>query len=267
MISAYARAARVLGDSHYLEVATRAAKFLRANLYDEKSKLLYRNYREGRSDIEGFADDYVFVIQALLDLYETSFDVQWLKLAVELQEMQERLFYDEKNDGYFSTSGKDHSVFLRMKDDNDGAEPAASSVAALNLLRLSQIRNDQSMSERARKTIGAFATTLSHFPSAMPQMLVAVDYSLGKPRQVVIAGKKDGLETKALLKEVHRHFLPKTILLLADDGEGQKYLGEKNEAIRAMSPVNVKPAAYVCQNFTCKAPVTDPKALAELLEP
>ena len=140
MISAYARAAQVLDDPRYLGIATRAAKFLSANLYDEKSKLLYRNYREGRSDIEGFADDYAFVIQGLLDLYEASFDVEWLKLATELQETEDRLFFDEKNGGYFSTSGNDQSVFLRIKDDNDGAEPAASSVAALNLLRLSQIR-------------------------------------------------------------------------------------------------------------------------------
>jgi uncharacterized protein len=97
-------------------------------------------------------------------------------------------------------------------------------------------------------------------------MLVALDYSLSKPRQIVIAGKKDSPETQALLEEVHRHFLPKTILLLADGGEGQEYLGEKNEAIRAMSMVDGKPAAYVCENFTCKAPETDSKQLAELLK-
>ena len=265
MISAFARAAQVLDNPRYLEIAMRGARFLRANLYEEKSKLLYRNYREGRSAIEGFADDYAFVVQALLDLYEVSFDIEWLKFAIELQETQDRLFFDEENGGYFSTSGKDQNVFLRMKDDNDGAEPAASSIAALNLLRLSQFRDDKRMVERARKTIDAFATTLSHFPSAMPQMLVALDFSLSKPRQVVIAGKKDTLETKALLKEVHRHFLPKTILFLADGSDGQKFLGEKNEAIRAMSIVDGKAAAYVCENFTCKAPVTEPKALAELL--
>ena len=157
-------------------------------------------------------------------------------------------------------------MFLRMKDDNDGAEPAASSVAALNLLRLARFRDDKQAAERARKTIDAFTTTLSHFPSAMPQMLVALDYSLSKPRQIVIAGKKDAPETKALLREVRRHFLPKTVLFLADGAEGQKYLGEKNEAIRAMSPIDGKPAAYVCENFTCKAPVMDPKELAELLK-
>jgi uncharacterized protein YyaL (SSP411 family) len=265
MISAYARAAQVLDEPRYLESAARAAKFLRANLFDKKSKLLFRNYRESRSGIEGFADDYAFVIQGLLDLYEASFDIEWLKFSVELQETQDRLFFDEKNGGYFSTSGQDKSVVLRMKDDNDSAEPAASSIAALNLLRLAQLRGDKKLDERARKTIDAFAPTLSHFASAMPQMLVAVDFSLSKPRQIVIAGKIDNNETKALLAEVNRHFLPAKILILADDGEGQKFFSEKNEAIRAMSPVEGKPAAYVCENFTCKAPATDPKVLGNLL--
>jgi uncharacterized protein len=265
MISAYARAAQVLDEPRYLESATRAANFIRKQLWENSDKTLFRSYREGRSAVEGFADDYAFVVQGLLDLYEASFDFEWLKFATQLQETQDRLFFDEKSGGYFTTSGKDASVLLRMKDDNDGAEPAASSIAALNLFRLSQFRDDKQMAERARKTIDAFAAILSHFPSAMPQMLVALDYSLSKPRQIVIAGKKDTLETKALVKEAHRHFLPKTILLLADGAEGQKYLGERNEAIHAMSTVDGKPAAYVCENFTCKAPVTDPKQLAELL--
>jgi uncharacterized protein YyaL (SSP411 family) len=266
MISAYARAAQVLDDPRYLEIATRSADFVRTKLYDPSRKVLYRSYREGRSNIEGFADDYAMVIQGLLDLYEASFDVEWLKFAIELQEIQDRLFFDEKNGGYFSNSGRDESVFVRMKDDNDGAEPAASSIAALNLLRLSQIYDDPKMDERAKKTIDAFATILSQFPSGMPQMLVAVENSLGKPRQIVIAGKKDSPETKELLKEVHRHFLPNTIVILADANEGQKYLGERNEAIRAMSMVEGKPAAYVCENFTCKAPVTDVKRLSDLLK-
>ena len=265
MISAYARGAQVLGEPRYLEVATRAAKFLRANLYDHSRKLVFRNYREGRSDIEGFADDYAFVIQGLIDLYEASFDIEWLKFALELQETQDRLFFDEKNGGYFSTSGKDSSIPLRMKDDNDSAEPAANSVAALNLLRLAQFRDDKQLDDRAKKTIDAFGATLSHFASAMPQMLVALNSSLTKPRQIVIAGKRNDPATKALLAEVHQHFLPNKILLLADGSDGQRYLGEKLEAIRAMSMVDGKPAAYVCENFTCKAPVTDVKEMRQLL--
>jgi len=266
MISAYARAAQVLDEPRYLEIATRSASFVRTKLYDPSRKILFRSYREGRSNIEGFADDYAMVIQGLLDLYEASFDVEWLKLATQLQEIQDRLFFDQKNGGYFSNSGQDKNVFVRMKDDNDGAEPAASSIAALNLLRLSQIHDDLKMAERAKKTIDAFATILSQFPAGMPQMLVAVENSLGKPRQIVIAGKKDSPEKKALLKEVHRHFLSNTIVILADANEGQEYLGENNEAIRAMSLVEGKPVAYVCENFTCKAPVTDPKQLSDLLK-
>jgi uncharacterized protein YyaL (SSP411 family) len=121
------------------------------------------------------------------------------------------------------------------------------------------------MTERAKKTIDAFARVLVQIPSGMPQMLVAVENSLGKPRQIVIAGKKDSPETKALLREVHRHFLPNTIVILADANDGQKYLGGRNEAIRAMSPMDGKPAAYVCENFACKAPVTDLKQLSDLL--
>jgi uncharacterized protein YyaL (SSP411 family) len=266
MISAYARAAQVIDEPRYLEIATRSANFVRTKLCDLSRKILYRSYREGRSNIEGFADDYAFVVEGLLDLYEASFDVEWLKLASDLQETQDRLFFDEKNGGYFSSSGRDQSVFVRMKDDNDGAEPAASSIAALNLLRLSQIYDDPKLAERAKKTIDVFATILSQFPSGMPLMLVAVENSLGKPRQIVIAGKRDSPGTKALLKEVHRHFLPNTIVILADGDEGQKYLGEKNEAIRVMSLVEGKPAAYVCENFTCKAPVTAPKPLGDMLE-
>ncbi len=266
MISAYARAAQVLDDPRYLEIATRSANFVRSKLYDSSREILYRSYRESRSNTEGFADDYAFVVQGLLDLYEASFDVEWLKFAMELQKTQDRLFFDEKNGGYFSSSGRDKSVFVRMKDDNDGAEPAASSIATLNLLRLSQIYDDPKMAERTKKTIEAFATILLQFPSGMPQMLVAVENSLGKPRQIVIAGKKDSSETKALLNEVRRHFLPNTIVILADANKGQKYLGERNEAVRAMSLVEGKPAVYVCENFTCKAPVTDPKQLGDLLK-
>jgi uncharacterized protein len=265
MISAFARGAQVLGDRAYLEAATRAAIFLSKELYDASRKVLFRNYREGRSAVEGFADDYAFLIQGLLDLYEASFDLGWLRFAIELQEIQDRLFFDKERGGYFSGAGNDPSILLRLKEDNDSAEPAASSVAALNLLRLAQIRNDARCHERAEKTIDAFAPQIGHFASAMPQMLGALDLSLASPRQIVIAGARDSTETRALLAEMHRHFVPNKVLLLADGGEGQSYLEEKLEALRGMKPVDGKSAAYVCENFTCKTPVTDPKALEELM--
>jgi uncharacterized protein YyaL (SSP411 family) len=265
MISAFARGAQILNDPVYLEAATCAAGFIRAELYDESRKVLVRNYREERSEVEGFADDYAFVIQGLLDLYEASFDVTWLRFATELQETQDQLFLDKKGGGYFSGAGNDASILLRLKEDNDSAEPAASSVAALNLLRLAQIRNEPSWRTRAEKTIHSFSPQVSHFPSAMPQLLVALDFNLSKPRQIVIAGDSESVGTRALVAEVNRHFIPNKILLLADGGDGQSYLEEKLEALRGMKPLDGKPAAYICENFTCQAPVTDPKTLGELL--
>jgi uncharacterized protein YyaL (SSP411 family) len=265
MISAFARAARALDDASCLEIASGAAEFIRANLYDESRKILFRSYREGRGEVEGFADDYAFLIQGMLDLYEASFETRWLKFALELQRQMDALFWDKESGGYFTVTGRDTNILLRMKEDNDSAEPAASSVAALNLARLAAIRNDTELLARAKKTVNAFARQLAHFPSALPQMLVAFDFLEGSPQQIVIAGDSDSPETKALLAEVHRHFLPNKVLLLADGTEGQSYLGETNEAIRAMSMVGEKPAAYVCENFACKAPVTDVNELRDVL--
>jgi uncharacterized protein YyaL (SSP411 family) len=265
MISAFARGAEVLGDTNYLEAATRSAEFVRDKLYDGKAHTLRRSYRSGPSEIGGFAEDYAFYIQGLLDLYEASFDVQWLRLAEQLQATQDRLFWDDKNGGYFTSAGDDPNILLRLKEDNDNAEPAPSSIAALNLLRLAQMRDAKELRERARQTIAAFAGSLNHFPSALPQMLVGLDFSLTKPKQIIIAGKPDAPDTRELVQETRRHYLPNTIMLLADGGAGQKYLAGKLAEMKEMKPVDGKAAAYVCENFTCKAPVTSAEELRKLL--
>jgi uncharacterized protein len=265
MISAFARGAQVLDDASHLETATQAAEFIRANLYDESRQILFRSYREGRGEVEGFADDYAFVIQGLLDLYEASFETRWLKFALELQRQLDALFWDNENGGYFTVTGRDGNILLRMKEDNDSAEPAASSVAALNLARLAAIRNDAELLARAKETVNAFARQLAHFPSALPQMLVAFDFLEGAPQQIVIAGNLRDKGMLELLGEIRKHFLPRTIVLLADGGDGQNFLAEKNEAIRAMRPIDGRPSVYICENFACKAPLTDVYELRNLL--
>ncbi len=265
MISAFAQGAQVLGDQTYLEAATRAAEFVKAKLYDEKTHTLLRSYRGGPSKVDGFAEDYAYYIEGLLDLYEASFEVKWLQLAEQLQATQDRLFWDERNGGYFTSAGDDPSILIRLKEDNDNAEPAPSSIAARNLLRLSQIRDSKPLRERAEKTIAAFAASLNHYPSAMPQMLVALNYTLSKPKQIIIAGQPGAADTRELLDEVHRHYLPRTVVLLADGGAGQKYLAGKLEEMKEMKPIGGKAAAYVCENFTCKAPVTSVEELRKLL--
>ncbi len=264
MISAFARAAQIFDDAIYLQTAERAAEFARNELWNAERKTLARTFRDGRGG-EGFADDYAFMIAGLLDLYEASFDVQWLKFALELQQTLDALFWDEERGGYFSVTGRDASVLLRMKDDNDSAEPAASSVAALNLTRMAAMLNDPQLEERARKTVPAFAPQLSHFPSAMPQMLVAFDWLNRGAVQIVIASAREDEWTCALLREVRNHFLPRGVVLLLDGGESREFLGAKNESLHAMTQIDGKPAAYVCQNFTCQSPITEAAELARVL--
>jgi uncharacterized protein YyaL (SSP411 family) len=262
MISAFARAAQVLDDPAYLTAAQASARFIRAELWKEGS--LLRSYRQGAGTVKGFCDDYAFLIAGLLDLYEADFDVAWLQWALELQVRQDELFGDEGG-GYFSVAAGDATILLRMKEDYDGAEPSPNSVAALNLLRLATLANRPDFRERAGKTLAAFSAQMTKSPTAVPQMLCALDASLAVPRQIVIAGAPDAPGTRALLREVHRHFLPGRTLLLADGAAGQKWLGERLEFVRGVGPVDGKPAAFVCEDFVCRLPVTDPAGLRDLL--
>lgn len=264
MISAFARGAQVLDEPAYLASAQKAATFIREKLW--KNGALLRNYRQGASEVGGFVEDYALLIQGLLDLYEADFDVAWLQWAVELQTKQDALFADPEHGGYYSVTKDAPNILLRMKEDYDGAEPSPNSVSALNLLRLAQIANRPAYRDFAVKTIAAFADRLATAPQTMPQMLVALDASLAKPRQIVIAGPRDSAATKALLREVQARFIPDKVLLLADGGAGQKWLGERLEFIRTASPIDGQPAAYVCEDFVCQLPTSDAEMLRELLK-
>ena len=263
MITAFARASQVLDDPRYLAAAQRSAKFIKANLWRDGS--LIRSFRHGPSSIAAFADDYAALIAGLLDLYEADFDVQWLQWAGELQTKMDERFFDKERGGYFQTARSASDILFRSKEDYDGAEPAPGRLAAMNLLRLAQLTDSRELRERADKTIASAADQLAQLPSAMTQMLCAVDASLAKPRQIVIAGKPGAEDTRALLREVRATYFPNQIVLLADGSAGQEWLGKKLEFLRTVSPVAGKAAAYVCENFTCQAPVTEPAKLRELL--
>ena len=263
MISALSRAAQVLDEPRYLAAAQRSAKFIRESLWRDGA--LIRSFRGGPSSIAAFADDYAALIAGLLDLYEADFDTAWLQWAVELQAKMDAQFSDKEHGGYFQTAPGAADILFRSKEDYDGAEPAPSSLGAANLLRLAQLTDSKEIRERADKTIASAADQLARLPSAMTQMLCAVDASLAKPRQIVIAGNPGAADTKALLREVRAHFSPNQFVLLADGGDGQKWLGAKLEFFRSVTPVDGKAAAYVCENFTCQAPVTEPAKLRELL--
>ncbi len=267
MISAFARAYQVLEDPQYLSAATKSAQFIKTKLYDAKTNKLIRRYRAGQSTIDGFADDYAFLIQGLLDLYEASFDINDLAWALDLQKKQNELFWDSTGKGFFSTTGNDPSVLLRMKEDNDSAEPSPNSVATLNLLRLSQMLDEKTFREMAEQTLTAFGGRMQRAPGAMPQMMVALDFHLTKAQLIVIAGKPDAADTRSMLRAVHKTFIPNKILLLADGGKGQAFLGKRLEFIQDVKMVGGKATAYVCENYVCHAPTPDLSKLASLLAP
>jgi uncharacterized protein len=266
MISAFARGGAVLHEPRYAQAATRAAEFIQSHLYDQTAHRLTRRWRDGYAEVPAFLEDYAFSIRGLLDLYEAGFDVHWLKLATELQKSQDELFWDAKAGGYFQAPAGNANVLIRLKDEEDNALPAGNSVAAMNLLRLAQITDARDLREKADKTFAAFATQVTRAPSAMPEMLTAFDFASSKPRQIVLAGKLDSPETRSMLDQVNARYLPNRILLLADVGPGQQFLAEHLPLLRSMTMLNGHTTAYVCENYACQLPTTDPQKIGELLD-
>jgi uncharacterized protein YyaL (SSP411 family) len=268
MISAYSRGYQVLNDPAYLENATRAAAFIEKAMYRGKGGPLLRSYCDGPSAVEGFADDYAFVIQGLLDLYEASFDVHWLEWAERLQEQQNRLFWDTGHDGYFETTGQDATVLVRSKPYFDGAEPSANSVSAMNLLRLGAIFDDAAYRATGEKTIAAFASQIHRSPSSLSGMLVSIDWLRNPPRQIMIEGRADGPDTLVLLAELNRHFVPRKTVVLADGDAGQQFFARRIPLFADLPRLPPATAvAFVCENYVCRLPTSDVEKFSGLLSP
>ncbi|MBI4455784.1 MAG: thioredoxin domain-containing protein [Acidobacteria bacterium] len=266
MISALSRGYQVLREDRYLKAAERAASFVTGRLYDQQSKLLKRRYRKGEAAIAGMFDDYAFFTQGLLDLYETSLDGRWLIVAMELTETQNRLFWDAGKGGFYNTTEKDPSILIRLKEDYDGAEPSPNSVAVSNLLRLSQMSDNRKWREVADRSIKAFGKRLFESPQAMPQMMVAVDFHLDKPRQILIAGDRNAPDTKAIVREIHRRFIPNKILVLADGGAGQQRLAATLDILNSLRRIDGKATAYICENYVCHRPTNELAVVVQLLD-
>jgi hypothetical protein len=266
MISAFARASQALGEPTYLLAAERAAQFIVTQLYHEKTDSLRRRYREGEAKFEAHLDDYAFLTQGLLDMYETSFDVRWLQLALRLTKKQIELFWDEPHGGFFDTSGNDASILVRMKEQHDGAEPTGNSIAIMNLLRLSQMCNNADWRTKAERALSAFGEVLQKAPFAMPQMVAAYDFSLGKVQQIVIVGTRDHEETQRMLREVSSRFIPNRVLLLVEGSSVEQEVFGAESFITSLAMIDGKPTAYVCEDFVCQLPTVDVRTLAELLE-
>ena len=254
MISAIARAAVILDEPAYARAATRAADFLLTAMRGPGVGLL-RRYREGEAAIGAMLDDYAFLVQGLLDLYETTFDFRYLHEAIQLTEEQRTNLEDRENGGFYSSDHPDASRINRLKDDYDGAEPSGNSAALLNLFRLHRITGREDLLTSAKNLLRAFNARLSSTPYGLPQMLAACEFHLAPNREIVIAGDPD----PPMLRLVWKKFDPNRILLRATPD-----LAPFHPAITELAK---GPAAVcLCENFTCKAPATNTKDLATLLE-
>ena len=274
MIAALARAHQILGTDepvNYLAAATRAAEFVQRELHDADRAVLYRAWRNGRGRNEAFAEDYAFLIQGLLDLYEASFEIRWLQWAERLQRTMNQLFWDDGRGGFFNSAAADRSIVLRLREDYDGAEPAPSSVAAMNLLRLGVIfatKDEQGLTfrERGRKCVEAFRAQWSRAPHAMPQMLCALEIALEPPRHVVLAGNPASDDFRRLATVLHERIGPRRSIVAADGAEAQAWLSRHAPWLAGMNALGGRATAYVCEEFTCQAPLSEPDALRRVLQ-
>lgn len=266
MISAFAKASQALSEKRYLDAAERAANFLASKMRDPKTGNWLRRYRDESADIQAFGDDYAFMIQGMLDLYEASFNTKWLQLALDLATEQKKRLWDETTGGFFDSAGDDSSILIRSKEHYDGAEPSPNSVATLNLLRLAEITDNAEWQKMATQSLSFFTGSMEKMAQAVPQMLVALDFSLSKAKQIVIAGTPSSSDTQQLLQTLNKTFVPNKVVLLTEGGEKQSSLAKIAPFAAQMKMLGGKATAYVCENYACKAPTTDPKTFAESLK-
>ena len=272
MIAAFARVGRVLGAAAsgqgaggnisaepYVQAARRAAAFVREHMWNADARRLLRSYRKGKAAIDAYAEDYAYLIFGLLELFQADPDPMWLEWAITLQHRQDELFWDEAGAGWFSTTGTDPSVLLRMKEDYDGAEPSASSISVMNLLVLSHLVDEPVWTDRIDRTLRAFGERLGR---GVPMMAAALSMHLAGVQQIVTVEGAESVpgSNAGMGRIVGGRYLPFAIQLRLTP-ERQRRLAGSLPFIAAMTPVDGKTAVYVCRDRTCRAPAT---AVAEL---
>jgi uncharacterized protein YyaL (SSP411 family) len=265
MISALARAAQALDEPKYRNAAERAARYIVTNRLKGGQPRSERGKLTRTATVAAMVEDYAFFGNGLVDLYEADFDPQWLLKATEFGDTMLAQFYDAKDGGFFQTDGHDASVIVRAKEDYDGAEPSGNSMATMLLLRLAQFTDRAKYRDAAEKTLQLFSDHLTKAPSTVPQMACALDFYLSKPKQIVIAGKPDAADTRAMLSAVRERYLPNAIVILADGGDSQKTLTKLLPFLETIKPIDGKATAYVCVNYACQLPTNDRSKLVELL--
>ncbi len=264
MIAALAKAFRILGNSAYIRAAEKAMNFILTRLRRADGRLMAR-YRHGEAAYPAYADDYAFIVWALLELYEATFNPDYLRLALEFNRDLLRLFWDEREGGLFFYGSDVEEEILRPKEVYDGSTPSANSITAMNLVRLSRMTDSPELEEKASQLLTAFASTVKQYPAVYSALLTAAMYLLYPSREIIVVGEKDNREAKKMLGLINASFLPNSIVMfrrLPDDG-----VTELNPRLGAYESLDGEATAYVCQDYACQAPVVSASDLKGLIEP
>lgn len=263
MISSMAYGGAVLQEAKYVSAAEKAAEFILENL--QKNGRLGRYYRASKVVEPGFLDDYAFMIIALLDLYEATFDARWLVEAGELAEQMIELFGDESSGGFYLMGEGAEHLIVRSKPGYDGAVPSGNSVAALVLLKLGRLTMNQRYIDRAKQVLDAFSRRIQQSPASLSAMLIALDFWIGPTQEIVIAGDRRRQDTKEMLRLIHGKFLPNTVILFHETGQAGEAIEKIVPFLKGQTAIDDKVTVYVCKNYVCKQPVNEVDALETLL--
>ena len=262
--AALAHSGRVFSEQSWIDAAARSVRFVDRDMRQKDGRLLHR-FRDGDAAIPGFLDDEVFLTTAMLELYHATLDPAYLVRAVELQRQTLELFWDSEHGGFFFTAGDNEELLVRQKEIYDGAMPSGNSMAADNLVRLTRLTGNSEFAERADQLFKAFSSQANSMPSAHSQLVSAYQRALSASLEVVIAGNPEAEDTRALLAAARAEYRPHMALLVIAPGEAGDPIRSLAPFAEGYLPVEGRAAAYVCRNFSCQLPTTDPSELARLL--
>jgi len=263
MISSMAFGYQSLKDMAYLDVACKTADLILSEL--SKDGMLLRTYRNGVGKLNAYAEDYAFFINSLIDLYEATFDLKWLKEAIRLNEVFIKEFWDKENGGFFYTGESHESLIVRAKPSNDGAVPSANSVSAMNLLKLAKLTDDSSLNEKAETIFRLFLEQIEQAPFGFPQMFCALDFYLGDVKEIVVIGERAKSETEDALNIIYNRYIPNRVLVFCDPSKVPEGIEKALPLLECRIKPDDKIQIYICENYVCKSPISDVNILKKSL--
>ena len=258
MLTAFAEAANILDRDDYRQVAVRNGEFLLNNMI--RDGRLRRTYRDGQARLDAYLEDYAFIVEALLALYEATFDTDYFDRARQLAGTMVDLFSDESEPGFYFTSSEHEELITRVKEFYDNAIPAGNSTAALALLKLSLMTGEPALQAPALGILRMMQQSMTRMPSGFGYLLCSLDLYLSEPKEVALVGDPGSHEVRLFLNEVYSRYLPNKVI--ASSKEGDSSAAESIGLLRGKSAIDGRPTAYVCRNYVCLAPVTTPEELA-----